>query len=60
MGLKILMQSVTVEELKTITENIPGRPDQHVRGVFGPATTTQSVVDFINKLVIESHVPQPK
>jgi hypothetical protein len=30
MGLRILMQSVVVEELKTIAENIPGRLDQHV------------------------------
>jgi len=41
-------------------EDVPILVKMGVRGVFGPATTTQSVVDFINKVVIGTHVPQPK
>jgi methylmalonyl-CoA mutase C-terminal domain/subunit len=41
-------------------EDVPILMKMGVRGVFGPGTTTQSVVDFVNQLVIETHVPQPK
>ena len=35
-------------------EDVPILLKMGIRSVFGPATTTQSVVDFINKVVTES------
>jgi allantoin racemase len=57
MGLRILMQSVTVEELRTITENIPGRPDQHVcnEGMFRMAKKVIRPDTEINLGYLDKH-----
>ena len=41
-------------------QDIPILKEMGISGVFGPGTTTQAVVDFINELAIETHAPQPK
>jgi len=41
-------------------QDIPILKEMGIDGVFGPGTTTKAVVDFINRVVIETHVPKPR
>jgi methylmalonyl-CoA mutase C-terminal domain/subunit len=60
-----LLKEKSAESIAIIAGGIIPRGDvpilmkMGVRGVFGPATTTQSVVEFINGIVRESHSDLP-
>ena len=41
-------------------QDIPILKEMGIDGVFGPGTTTKAVVDFINRVVIKTHVPKPR